>query len=123
MEKKFDPEEWVKKCETCRYGKFVKFWECSLKFCDYKKKPPVTEIQVPKRTYNWKTDRLFARDLKEKVCPRCKLTKPIEEFPKHKTQSGNITYSYCRECERLNYRERQQRRKEKKRNENRFECT
>lgn len=115
MEKKFNPAEWTKKCETCRYGKFVKFWECSLKFCDYKVKLPVKEPKPTKRPYHWKKPRKSPADYTEKTCPRCKLTKPIEEFSSCK-RNGRISYSYCKKCHLLINRERYQRER-KKRNE------
>lgn len=35
--------------------------------------------------------------LMKKHCPKCKLTKPVEDFPKDKSRKGGL-YTYCKSC-------------------------
>lgn len=39
-------------------------------------------------------------DRGERICPRCKLMMPLQEFIKHKTPNGNGYHGYCRKCRR-----------------------
>jgi len=48
-----------------------------------------------------------------KECPKCKVTKPTEEYTKHKSNKDGLSF-YCGDCNRASIRARNQRRAKKR---------